>query len=1126
MAIDPPRNAFETSKPECNVPFVPKIDGDLVDTCDVNPAPPPIWETDIPEFPSPPSYDYGCYLPEIKTVSIRQASPGEEASGTGTVEPHPDIGNCLPQFSFDFVIDDLNCPIIGPETTKEAAVESTSDPEEVRAGYSIVRDPQAGCGFDFNLDFTLPCPLCPPLRVKEENVTTTIDPEAEQADASVYMTPEVPEDDEEYDPCRSPCEWDFNFDFTFPEFNCPEIGVTKTGSDHVEVEVTPGDNENVSACDYDFAFDFDCQPISGTITGYLGADLTITPGTTPDCEFDFEFDIPCPTFTSTASSTITVKAGPPEVTVSTTPKVDDCGIDFGFDFQLPPVNCPVLVEDDDHDVSIVEGGSANLNVTIEEVEASSSSASDDSECQYKFTFDLTLPSGVGQDDCGPFRGTVAVTSSSSTAQPIKIAKGKVIIEDLPSNDEQLVIEIEEEEYCHDCVDGTYYVSLIIEQPTPENKSHPVSQTDAAIFVTKDDPPEIGDTIDTYIVPKGVIIIVLGIGEYDNDGALTSWQQKHCGDCKIRTPLVTSDLAHPGPLPGPGGDAAGVNPGDCDDCGAGVAMVSNNDCLWDKENVRYQGPFGGNVRYNYDDGDPKYLFNMEAGRFALVDPHSGKEELSVAIPAVTDYEVFDGNHLYYKIVLENDGAGGRTLLATIATGGIQKGADINSVRSSLNHSTDTDASEPDDFNHEILIHVGYVCNGYWHQYQYGEYLASIDKPTFADGTDAGKVWTLTGEGIWVLKTLDASAPYDFKGTVDSRASEADHTVSIRAGYIFLVDPTNRTLPYGTGSEETPKVTKIYCAGASNILNIAAAPGGETKKTVGIKLTWPSGRNHEDPNLSLLTGATASIVELDGAVDSSTELLETINDNEYIICAIGTFTVAAGGGSSEWVQHQVGSYTYPILFGTGDSSDEGKGLVIDAEGKFKLDYISTNMPFQGTAYDDEGTMKVDIQAGYVVYNDPTLVYSGADNTVAERRLTIKQVSNLDAQSGDFEIWLNVPAPTGRNSTTGLFSVGTPQLVKRSFSGEPLYNMADRSPAADDVMLIGYFYNNVWTQVFTGAYTMTVIPGTFDPDDEGLTLSMNPSGEMNFGPGIPPALAPGTVLTSTGVNEAPTWDWVRYL
>jgi len=164
-------NAFRF-RSECpDVPSIDAIEGSLIFDCDVDPAPPPIYEFPLYEFPmpNPPGFDFGCYSPQV-IVNFTELSLSSDPSTSAIVvvgrpsfsveviyPNREETGQCEPVFVFNVAFPRAiaTCPVINTSAT----FRFNRDYEPPQISFSAERNEERPeeCEFDFNFNMSLPC---------------------------------------------------------------------------------------------------------------------------------------------------------------------------------------------------------------------------------------------------------------------------------------------------------------------------------------------------------------------------------------------------------------------------------------------------------------------------------------------------------------------------------------------------------------------------------------------------------------------------------------------------------------------------------------------------------------------------------------------------------------------------------------------------------------------------------------------------------------------------------------------------------------------------------------------------------------------------------------------------------
>jgi len=174
-------------KPECGVPYVPKVNLTFVEDCVIPPLPPPIFDCE-PPIPPPPEPPIPC--PDISgSVSI-VVRPDGSRCGTSASSLDSDGGGVMTitrtefcefniDLALDIVIPSVPCPVFRPSqltvvTGRIGCIPSSSDSLTITATpCGDTNDPNAPCEFELELNLTIPIPPCPSITTLPPIITTT-----------------------------------------------------------------------------------------------------------------------------------------------------------------------------------------------------------------------------------------------------------------------------------------------------------------------------------------------------------------------------------------------------------------------------------------------------------------------------------------------------------------------------------------------------------------------------------------------------------------------------------------------------------------------------------------------------------------------------------------------------------------------------------------------------------------------------------------------------------------------------------------------------------------------------------------------------------------------------------------
>ena len=348
-----------TIKPDCGVPYIPKVDFQFVEDCKIPAAPPPTFDCQ-PPIPPPPETPPLC--PDIRgaiTVkttllprSGQSCNTGSDSSGAGGTINVSQTENCefFIGIDIDIPIPQPPCPLITAKSPKvtigyEGCIPSSSDSFTVTPKTTC--DPNTPCEFELELDLTIPIPKppCPVIRANTPTVVIGYEGCIPQSSNSFTVTPIPP------DPCDSSSACQFELDLTLaipiPKPPCPVITtkspkvtvgyegcIPQSSNSFTVTPIPPDPCSKDGVCEFELALDLTIpipKPPCPVITtnppivtiGYAGCipnlpnTFTVKP-TLPNpcdssgaCEFEFDLNLtipipkpPCPV----------IKTKPPTVT--------------------------------------------------------------------------------------------------------------------------------------------------------------------------------------------------------------------------------------------------------------------------------------------------------------------------------------------------------------------------------------------------------------------------------------------------------------------------------------------------------------------------------------------------------------------------------------------------------------------------------------------------------------------------------------------------------------------------------------------------------------------------------------------------------------------------------------------
>ena len=463
----------------CAVPFVPIVDFDFIDDCQIPTPPPPIFDCAAPICPP---FEVPPFCPDIKIgetkVTSRRSRVDCSSSSSATVELTVTQGdNC----SFEFGLN-LDVPVIVPPcpaitggvfrvvTGYEGCV-SGDNKVTVTPGTNNCDDPDAPCEFEINLDLVIPIPKppCPDIGGGTVRVVTGY-AGCVKAPNRIYVNKTT-----SATPCGvDDCAFDINLELfvPIPKPPCPDINggearVTTgyegcvTGTNKVNVIKTtypsPCGEPGLDECSFDITLDLvvpipkpPCPDIDGgpvnVVTGYEGCvsgvnriKVTKTTSTSPcgadECAFDIALDLfipvpkpPCPDING---GVVTVTSGYADCisgtnninvrkTVYPNPcSADECAFDIDLNLVIP-IPRPPCPEINPGPVNVQTGYRGCVNpgdskIIIDKRTYSSCDGSAD-QCEFDISLDLVIP--VPKPVCPLFRPTTkTVNYSTAISKP-------------------------------------------------------------------------------------------------------------------------------------------------------------------------------------------------------------------------------------------------------------------------------------------------------------------------------------------------------------------------------------------------------------------------------------------------------------------------------------------------------------------------------------------------------------------------------------------------------------------------------------------------------------------------------------------------------------------------------------
>ena len=208
-----------SSRSDCPIPFVPDIVPDLIQDCDVPPAPPPYWQA--PTFPPIiPPIIMSCPPIRINT----SASAGITFIGTaGSYDPDGD--DCFPEINLSLDIPTGGCPELTVVDQPPPIV--AAFPNYVLQINKVGEDEEGVCEFEFDLNITF---VCTDMTIRKQEINRI----SFDADPTLDVSADVT--------MGGTCDIEFDIELGIPGFTAVTTNNSSSGDVITSVNLTAPDN--------------------------------------------------------------------------------------------------------------------------------------------------------------------------------------------------------------------------------------------------------------------------------------------------------------------------------------------------------------------------------------------------------------------------------------------------------------------------------------------------------------------------------------------------------------------------------------------------------------------------------------------------------------------------------------------------------------------------------------------------------------------------------------------------------------------------------------------------------------------------------------------------------------------